>query len=37
VEADGGIMQTCSAIVQTQGFKSCEQCGEDLTLVNNIL
>lgn len=35
VEADGGILQTCTAIVQTQGFKSCEQCGEDLTLINN--
>ena len=35
VEADGGILQTCSTIIQTQGFKSCEQCGEDLTLINN--
>lgn len=37
VEADGGIMQTCTAIVQTQGFKSCEQCGEDSSLVSNTL
>lgn len=37
VEADGGILQTCTAIVQTQGFKSCEQCGEDLTLINNTI
>ena len=35
VEADGGILQTCTTMVQTQGFKSCEQCGEDLTLINN--
>lgn len=37
VEADGGILQTCTTLLQTQGFKSCEQCGEDLTLVNNII
>lgn len=37
VEANGGILQTCSTIIQTQGFKSCEQCGEDLTLVNNTI
>jgi hypothetical protein len=37
VEANGGILQTCSMIVQTQGFSSCEQCGEDLSLVNNTI
>jgi len=37
VEGNGGILQTCSTLIQTQGFKSCEQCGEDLTLVNNVI
>jgi len=37
VEADGGILQTCTTLLQTQGFKSCEQCGEDLTLINNTI
>ena len=37
VEGNGGILQTCSTIIQTQGFKSCEQCGEDLTLINNTI
>jgi hypothetical protein len=37
VEGNGGILQTCSTLIQTQGFKSCEQCGEDLTLVNSSL
>lgn len=37
VECDGGILQTCTTKIQTQGFKSCEWCGEDTTLVNNII
>jgi hypothetical protein len=37
VEADGGILQTCTTMLQTQGFKSCEHCGEDLTLINNTI
>ena len=37
VEADGGILQTCSTIIQTQGFKSCEYCGENTTLINNTI
>ena len=37
VEGNGGILQTCSTIVQTQGFKSCEWCGEDTTLINNTI
>jgi hypothetical protein len=37
VEANGGILQTCSTVIQTQGFKSCEWCGEDTTLINNTI
>ena len=37
VECNGGILQTCTTKIQTQGFKSCEWCGEDLTLVNNFI
>ena len=37
VEADGGILQTCTTKIQTQGFKTCEWCGEDLTLINNTI
>lgn len=37
VEADGGILQTCSTMIQTQGFKSCEWCGENTTLLNNTI
>jgi len=35
VECDGGLLQTCSVKIQTQGFKSCEWCGEDAALVNS--
>jgi len=35
VECDGGIMQTCSVKVQTQGMKSCEFCGDPSTLINS--
>lgn len=35
VECDGGLMQTCSVKIQTQGFKTCEWCGEDTTLINS--
>lgn len=37
VECNGGIMQTCSMKIQTQGFTSCEWCGEDTTLINNFI
>lgn len=37
VECQHGILQTCTQKIQTQGFKSCEHCGEDTTLVNNYL
>ena len=37
VECDGGILQTCTTQIQTQGFKTCEWCGEDLTLINNTI
>ena len=35
VECDGGLLQNCTTKIQTQGFKSCEYCGEDTTLVNS--
>lgn len=35
VECDGGLMQTCSVKIQTQGFKTCESCGEDTALINS--
>ena len=35
VECDGGILQACVVKLQTQGFKSCEWCGEDTTIVNS--
>lgn len=34
VACDGGLLQTCSVKVQTQGGKSCEWCGEDTALTN---
>ena len=37
VECDGGILQTCTTQIQTQGFKTCEWCGEDSTLINNTI
>lgn len=35
VACDGGILQTCSVKIQTQGGKSCEWCGEDSALSNS--
>lgn len=35
VEADGGLLQSCSVKIQTQGFKTCEWCGEDTSLINS--
>ena len=35
VECDNGILQTCTMKLQTQGFKTCEWCGEDTALINN--
>lgn len=35
VACDGGLLQTCSVKIQTQGFKSCSYCGEDSALVNS--
>ena len=34
VGCDGGLLQTCSVKIQTQGGKSCEWCGEDTALTN---
>lgn len=34
VACDGGLLQTCSVKIQSQGFKSCEWCGEDTALSN---
>jgi len=35
VTSDKGFLQTCSLKLQTQGFKTCEWCGEDSALVNS--
>jgi hypothetical protein len=35
VECDNGILQTCTMKIQTQGYKTCEWCGEDTALINN--
>lgn len=35
VECDNGILQTCTMKLQTQGYKTCEWCGEDTALINN--
>lgn len=35
VACDGGLLQTCSVKIQTQGGKSCEWCGEDSALSNS--
>ena len=37
VECDNGILQTCSIKGQLQGFSSCEQCGEDSSLINSFI
>ena len=33
-ECSAGILQTCTMKIQTQGFKSCEHCGEDTAFIN---
>ena len=35
VECDNGILQSCSIKLQTQGYKTCEWCGEDTALINS--
>ena len=35
VECDNGILQTCTMKLQTQGYKTCEWCGEDTAFINN--
>lgn len=35
VECDNGILQSCSMKIQTQGYKTCEWCGEDTALINS--
>jgi hypothetical protein len=35
VECDNGVLQTCTLKIQTQGYKTCEWCGEDTALINN--
>lgn len=37
VDCDNGILQTCTIKGQLQGFKSCEHCGENSSLINNFL
>lgn len=34
VACDNGVLQSCSMKIQTQGYKTCEWCGEDTTLIN---
>lgn len=36
VAANGGVLQTCTKLIQTD-YASCEHCGEDSTLINNFL
>jgi hypothetical protein len=33
-ECSAGILQTCTMKIQTQGFKTCEHCGEDTAFIN---
>ena len=33
-ECGGGVLQTCTMKIQTQGFKTCEHCGEDTAFIN---
>lgn len=35
IECEHGMLQTCSLKIQTQGYKSCEWCGEDSALTNS--
>lgn len=37
VEANGGILQTCTVKIQSEGWKSCEHCGENSSLINNFI
>jgi len=34
VECGGGVLQACTMKIQTQGFKTCEHCGEDTAFIN---
>ena len=34
-ECDNGIFQTCTMKIQTQGYKTCEWCGEDTAYINS--
>lgn len=34
-ECDNGVFQTCTMKIQTQGFKTCEWCGEDTAYINS--
>ena len=33
-ECSAGVLQTCTMKIQTQGFKTCEYCGEDTAFIN---
>jgi hypothetical protein len=33
-ECSAGVLQTCTMKIQTQGFKTCEHCGEDTAFIN---
>jgi len=35
VECDNGILQSCTMKIQTQGYKTCEWCGENTALINS--
>jgi hypothetical protein len=35
VGCDGGVLQTCSRKIQTQGMVSCEYCGTSTALINS--
>lgn len=37
VEANGGVLQTCTQKIQVQGFSTCSHCGENSSLVNNFI
>lgn len=34
-ECDNGVFQTCTMKIQTQGYKTCEWCGEDTAYINS--
>jgi len=35
VDCSAGVLQTCTMKIQTQGFKTCEHCGEDTAFINS--